>query len=146
MRKLTIKRTKSFVGCIAKMKVYIEDHVASELVICDVPCRKLGDLKNGEEATFEIGEEAAKVFVIADGVSKDYCNDLYELDDGQEDIYLTGKNHFNLASGNAFLFDNNHSQAALANRKKGKKKGIVYLIIAIVIGAIVGFMIPFILR
>ena len=143
MRKLTIKRTKTFVACLAKMKVYIEDHVSSEITISDVPCRKLGDLKNGEEKTFEIGNEAARVFVIADGLSKDYCNDFYELPDGSEDIVLTGKNRFNMATGNAFRFDNNESQAALENRKRGTNKGSIVMIVAIVVGAIIGFIICF---
>ena len=141
MRNLTIKRTKTFVACLAKMKVYIEDHSSSEITINDVPCRKLGELKNGEEKTFEIGDEAARVFVIADSLSKNYCNDFYELPDGHEDIVLSGKNCFNLASGNAFRFDNNDSQAALANRKRGTGQGVVVMIVAIVVGAILGFVI-----
>ena len=144
MRKLTIKRTKTFVACLAKMKVYIEDHSASEITISDVPCRKLGELKNGEEKTFEIGNEAARVFVIADQLSKDYCNDLYELPDGQEDIVLTGKNHFNMTTGNAFRFDNNDSHVAHANRERGKGKGRVSIIVAIIVGVIAGFMIALI--
>ena len=143
MRKLTIKRTKRFVACLMKMKVYIEDRSASEITINDIPCRKLGEIKNGEEKTFEIGEEAAKVFVIADTLSKNYCNDFYEIPEGQEDIFLTGKNHFNLANGNAFRFDNNPSASALANRKRGTNKGLVVLIVAIVVGAIIGFVIGF---
>ena len=49
MRNLTIVRRKSFVACLAKMKVYIEDPASNELVINKIPCRKLGELKNGEE-------------------------------------------------------------------------------------------------
>ena len=143
MRKLTIKRTKSFVACLMSMKVYIEDHSSSELVINDIPCRKLGDIKNGEEKTFEIGEEAARIFVIADKLSKDYCNDVYELPAGAEDISLTGKNQMNPANGNAFRFDNNNSEAAQANRKRGTNKGTIIMIVAIVVGAIVGFIIGF---
>ena len=143
MRKLTIKRTKTFVACLMKMKVYIEDHSAGEIVINDVPCRKLGDIKNGEEKTFEISESAAKVFVIADKLSKDYCNDFYQLPEGSEDIVLTGKNRFNLANGNAFRFDNNDNAAVAANRKRGSRIGMIVMIVAIVIGAIVGFLIGF---
>ena len=76
MRNLTIKRQKSFVACLGKMKVYIEDPMANDLVIKGVYCRKLGDLKNGEEKTFQIGDNAAKVFVIADALSKDFCNEF----------------------------------------------------------------------
>jgi hypothetical protein len=35
-------------------------------VINNIRCRKLGELKNNEEKTFEIDENQAKVFVIAD--------------------------------------------------------------------------------
>ena len=141
MRNLTIKRTKSFVACLAKMKIYIEDHSASEIVINDVPCRKLGDLKNGEEKTFEISEQSAKVFVIADKLSKNYCNEFYELPEGQEDITLSGKNHFNPANGNAFRFDNNNNEAVLANRKRSTRKGIVVLVVSIVVGFAIGYLI-----
>ena len=44
MRTLTIERKKSFVGCIAALKVYIEDPLAGELTINGVRCRKLGTL------------------------------------------------------------------------------------------------------
>ena len=144
MRKLTIKRNKTFVACLGKMKVYVEDHSSSELTISDVPCRKLGELKNGEEKTFEIGNEAAKIFVIADKLSKDYCNDLYELPEGDEDIVLTGKNRFNPATGNAFRFDNNDSHVVRSNRERGTGKGMIALIVAIVVGVIVGFLISII--
>ena len=86
MRKLTIKRNKSFVGCLGTMKIYIESAVGAECFINDVPCRKLGTLKNGEEKTFEIDNAAAKVFVIADQLSKKYCNEFYKLP-----LRLTGK-------------------------------------------------------
>lgn len=141
MRKLTIKRTKSFVGCLAKMKIYIEDNSSDEIIINDIHCRKLGDLKNGEEKTFEIEEQSAKVFVIADKLSKNYCSEFYELPDGKEDICLSGKNCFNPASGNAFRFDNNNSEAALENRKRGSSKGLVILIVAIIVGAAIGFLV-----
>ena len=41
MRKLTIKRQKSFVACLGKMKVYIEDAQSSELEIDGISYRKL---------------------------------------------------------------------------------------------------------
>ena len=140
MRNLTIKRKKKFVACLGKLKVYIEDFQRNELIISGIPCRKLGDLKNGEEKTFEIGENAAKVFVIADTLSKDYCTEFYQLSEGQDDIVLTGENYFNPANGNAFRFDNNNSAEVLAARKKGNKKGATVLIIAIIVGFVIGFI------
>ena len=138
MRNLTIKRTKSFVGCLVKLKIYIEDASVNELVINGTSCRKLGELKNDEEKTFEIGEEPAKVFVIADKLSKDYCNEFYQLSAGEEDVFLSGKCHLNPARGNAFLFDNNDSAEVMQLRKKGSKKGWLILCAALLFGCIVG--------
>lgn len=141
MRNLTIKRIKSFVGCLAKMKIYIEDHNSNEILINNTPCRKIGFLKNGEEKTFQIGEQKAKVFVIADKLSKNYCNEYYQLSEGQEDLFLSGKNKFNPANGNAFRFDNNESKEIITNRKKGTRKGLLILIIAAIVGAFAGYSI-----
>lgn len=139
MRNLTIKRTKSFVGCLGKMKVYIEDPLSSEMTINNTPCRKLGVLKNGEEKTFLIDENEAKVFVIADKLSKGFCNEYYKIPAGEEDVFLSGKNKFNPASGNAFRFDGITDEEILKNRKKGTKKGLVILVIAIIVGLLAGF-------
>ena len=136
MRNLTIKREKSFVGCLVKMKIYIEDPTSNEMLINDMPCRKIGDLKNGEEKTFQIDEQKAKIFVIAGNLSKSYCNEYYQLPEGQESIFLSGKNKFNPANGNAFRFDNNESEENIANRKRATRKGMLVLIPAIIVGAV----------
>ena len=54
MRNLTIKREKSFVGSLVKMKIYIEDLTSNEININNTPCRKIGELKNGEERTLNL--------------------------------------------------------------------------------------------
>ncbi len=141
MRNLTVKRTKSFVACVMTMKVYIEDPEAGDVTINQTPCRKLGDLKNGEEKTFPIDEQAAKVFVIADQLSKDYCNEYYDLPEGEEDVFLTGKNKLNPGAGNPFRFDSNDSAGIAENRKRGSRKGWVVFIGAVIVGLIVGFLI-----
>ena len=138
MRNLIVTRKKSFVGSLAKMKVYIEDPDSGDLAINNVPCRKLGTLKNGEKQTFAIEDGAAKVYVIADTLSKDYCNEFYELPEGQEDVELTGKNCYNPAAGNPFRFDNNPSAGAAQNRKRGTKVGLIVLVVALVVGAVIG--------
>ncbi len=139
MRQLTIRREKRFTACLAKMSVYIQDDNASELMIGDIPCRKLGVVANGKEATFSIGDEAARIYVIADKMSRGYCNDFYELPAGSEDVTLTGRNIFNPANGNAFRFDNNTSEAALENRRRANNRGLVVLLCAVAIGLGVGF-------
>lgn len=141
MRNLTIKREKSFVGSLAKMKVYVEDPTSNEICINDIPCRKIGDLKNGEEKTFQIDEQEVKVYVIADKLSKNYCNEFYQLSASQQDVFLSGKNKFNPANGNAFRFDNNESEETIASRKRGARKGLLILIVAIIVGAVFGYSI-----
>ncbi len=141
MRKLTIKREKRFVACLGKMKVYIEDGTANDIKINGVSCRKLGTLKNGEEKTFEISNEAAKVFVIFDKLSKGYCNDYYQLPSGEEDVILTGKNEYNPATGNAFRFDGVTDEEVLANRRKGTSRGIIVLAASVAICFMLGIFI-----
>ena len=140
MRNLTIKRTKSFVGCLAKLKVYVENP-SGDFTINNTLCSKLGELKNGEEKSFPVEEHALKVFVIADKLSKDYCNEFYQLSDGKEDVFLSGQNRFNPANGNAFRFDNNEGDAASTNRRRGTRIGLIILILAVIVGAVAGFLI-----
>lgn len=138
MRYLTITRKRRFVACLMKMKVYIEDPQSHELIINGFPCRKLGTLKNGRTATFPIGDQAARVFVIADKLSKGFCSDWYPLPAGTENVTLSGKNCFHPGAGNPFRFDGVTDPEVLANRKKGNGKGILFLIICCIIGAMIG--------
>ena len=138
MRRLTIRREKRFVGCLGTMKVYIEDPTANDMTINGCNCRKLGTLKNGQKKSFHISEDAARIFVIADKLSKDFCNEYYSLPAGQDDIELTGRNCFNPANGNAFRFDGVTDPAVLENRKRSTDKGVLILVIALVASIMVG--------
>lgn len=138
MRYLTIQRNKSFVACLMKMKVYVEDPVSSEIKIQGVGCRKIGELKNGEQQTFMISDEKLRIFVIADKLSKNYCSDFYEVPAGTENIFISGKCKYNPLSGNAFRFDGVPTEEMKYRRKKGLKKGIIVAIAAFVIGIIIG--------
>lgn len=139
MRNLTIKREKRFVACLMKMQVYVSDPQSTEIYINNMPCRKLGTLKNGEEKTFVIGNEDADIFVIADKLSKNFCNDVYHICAGEEDIFLSGRNRYNPATGNAFRFDGVTDETVLKNRKKGTRIGIIVLCIAALVGGIIGW-------
>ena len=105
MRNLTVRRNKTFVGCAAKIQIYIEDMNSTE-TIGGIPCRLLGVLKNGESATFPIEDSACKIIASFRGPGKNQFYDYYKLPEGTEDWYLSGKCQFNPGAGNAFLFDN----------------------------------------
>lgn len=123
------------------LKIYIEDPTSEEIVINGTPCRKLGTIKNGEEKTFQVEEDSLKVFVIADKLSKNYCNEFYQLPEGQEPISLSGKPRFNLFTGNAFRFDNNDNEAVEKNRKRGLKIGLIVFAVFVAVGAVAGYFI-----
>ena len=104
MRKLTIKRLNTFVGCGAKVKVYIEDKQNDELLIKGHFCRKIGEIRNNKELTVEIDENEHKIFVIFDILSKDSCCGVALVKEGTEDVILQGKCKFNPFLGNPFTF------------------------------------------
>ena len=140
MRNLTITRRKSLVGCAMKDQVYIRDELAYDIFIDGVPCRKIGNIKNGESKTFQIEEEEQQVFLIADKVSKDYCNATVTIPEGQEDIALSGIHKFYFGS-NPFRFDCVQlSEEQLAKQKKNNRKGAVIMIAASIIGLAIGLL------
>lgn len=138
MRTLTVTRGKTFVGCASKIRLYIEDYTAPEITVLDTPCRLLGTLKNNETQSFEITEEAVKIFAIADKVSKSYCNEFYPIPAGIDPVTLSGQCRYNPMNGNAFRFDGVTNEAVLANRRKNTKRGILVLVAAVVLGVVIG--------
>jgi hypothetical protein len=140
MRKLTISRKKSFVGCAGKLKVYITDPLHTELDICGEGCRKIGEIKNGQTESFEIDEREGRVFVIADKASRNWCNDSRPIPAGDEDIEFSGKCRYNPAVGNAFRFDGEADDIAIKNKKAGGRKGCLTTLIAIICGVIISII------
>ncbi|MBR0507643.1 MAG: hypothetical protein IJJ86_03445 [Clostridia bacterium] len=138
MRNVTIERKKSFVASLAKFRVFVEDAQAPDLMIQGVPCRKVGEMKNGETITFEVGEEATKLFVINGQTSQEFCAELYPLPAGNTDVYLSGACKLDPSAGNAFRFDGNDSEEAQQVRKNSKKKGVLTTIITVVLCVLFG--------
>ncbi len=141
MRKLTVKRRKTFVGCSSKVKIYIEDF-NGDTYINGIKCRLLGKLKNNECATYEIGNESYKLFAIYDNISKNYCNDYYTISAGASDVEVSGIAHLNPGGGNPFLFDGVTDEEALYNRSINSKRGIFILIGILVSAFLAGVAVP----
>lgn len=152
MRKLTVKREKSFVGCAAKMKIYIEDSNScderisvyskneyGEQVEEEICLSKLGEIKNGEELSFLIEGGERRLFVIADRLSKDFCNECYTLPQGEDDLYLSGKNLFDPLRGNPFRVNSDGSALRSSSRTGKKPHGVVVFIIFIILGFLLGY-------
>ncbi len=140
MRSLVIKREKSFVGCAGKYKVYMVDPSSNDLKIKKEPCKKLGVLKNGEEAVFQIPDEEVKIYIIAGQASKSYCNEMVILPAGQEDVYLLGKAKYNPFKGNPYRLSGPVSEETKKNRKGSNKIATFIMLGALIFGFVVGFI------
>ena len=134
MRRLWIKRHKAAAASLVAMKVYIEDPENGDTDINGVLCRKLGSVKNGKKVHFNIGEEALKVFVVADKVSRNVYNEFVQLPEGWEDVFLSGRNYLSPFSGNPFRFDGVQQEAVKENRKRVANAGKIILILAVLLG------------
>ena len=139
MRKVYLTRDKSFVGFLGKLNVYVEDNINPDTTIASIPCRHVCKIKNGETVSFDIGDDAVKVVVIADQLSKNYCNDYYQVPAGVGDVEIGGKCTYNPGAGNPFRFHGVTDEDALANRKRTGRKGIITTIIAVIVGLVIGF-------
>ena len=140
MRNLIIKREKSFVGFLSKARVYIQDELAGDTKINGDKCYKLGELKNGDEKSFVIGDEETKIYVIQEKFSRNICNEVCYIPSGTEDIYLMGECKYNPLGGNNFRFHGMSDPRVLANRKKTKRKLAVFFLLCAIIGFILGFI------
>ena len=74
MRKVYLTRDKSFVGCLGKLNVYVEDASNPETVISDIPCRKVCRIANGETVSFDIGEERISLVPLNSALRKTPAN------------------------------------------------------------------------
>ena len=122
MRQLTLKRNKSFVGCLQPLKVYIADE-DGDAEINETKCRMLGTVKNGEEKTFEITEEETRVFVIADQATKNACCASAPIPAGTDPVFFSGAPKFSPGTYNSFRFDGiEPDDFALMWQDTGRKK------------------------
>ncbi len=131
MRTITITRRKTSIACLATLKMYIEDP-AGDTMIDNVPCTKIGTIKNGATETFEIDAHERRIFAIFGKSSRNYCFDSYTIPAGEENVVIAGETEFNPATGNAFRFDGVADEMTSTGRKNGRKRGLAVLIVTLV--------------
>lgn len=121
MRKLTVKREKTFVASAMRVNLYIQDDLSNEVTADGLTFRKLGALKNAAECSFEIecgelvlfasvDDALAKAIKSGRGSPVDVSRTVMDkivIPAGREDIKISGKSTFNPLKGNPFLFDRN---------------------------------------
>lgn len=139
MRNLTIRRNKTYVACLVTDKVYVEDPASGDITVGGVPCRKIGELKNGEEKTFSLENEAVGVYIVSDMTTKDANFGYYPVPAGDEDVFLSGRHKMNPAAGNPFCFDGreNEDNERTREARKSMKRRFLYIVITT---AVMGFL------
>lgn len=147
MRNLTLKRNKAFVGSLLKADVYIQDNVFGNITVNSVRCRKIGELKNGQEKTFAIDDNEAMLFVISGKPRNNYSYNYYDIPEGNTDISLSGKNKMNYASEAYFSFDGNPTEETphrivqdTMDEAKRKKIIVITFVVLFIAIAIVVFI------
>ena len=88
MRKLVIIRKKDPVGAYTQMKVYTPDLENRDLDIFGTPCRKLGEVPNGETLEADIPDTLTRIYTLSSEMTLDLSCVLCELPAGEEDITL----------------------------------------------------------
>ena len=122
MRNLIISREDSALARDDEYLVYIEDYAIPECKVDGLPVRKLGTIKNGEIARFRIADHEAKVFVVKNKFTRNYSNACYHVDEGNTDVFLSGKCTKKLLKFNPFCFENGDSPEVEQFRSKIKRK------------------------
>ena len=138
MRNLTIKREKAFAASAIPQLVYVEDPTHPELTIRQVPCRLIGLIRNGETKTFEIGNEACRIFVIADKRTCNFSNGFLALPAGEEDLFFTGVCELTATNGTPFRFMSDPESELPKLRKKSRRAMIVTYLIFFCLSVAVG--------
>ena len=107
MRNLIIRRNKAFFGRDQSYCVYISDPINGDFNIGSIPCRLLGRLANGELASFFIGEDTARLFIVPENYSEEICCEYCVLPAGDQPITLHGKCIADKKNGHPFHFFGN---------------------------------------
>ncbi len=108
MRRLTVLREKTMVASISTVELYITCSTvgdeSEEVIVGGEQCKKLGELNDGEEKTFMIGEESAKLFAVYK--YNLLCNvwDEIKIPEGTQGLRICGKSRFAPFVGNPFNF------------------------------------------
>lgn len=122
MRYLTLQRIKSAIDFFVTIKVYIEDPTSNEILIQGVSCRKIGEIKNGEQQSFMIGDEKLRIYIMSMKIDKNICPDFYEIPAGTENIFLTCKFIWHPILDDICRFEGVPTEEMKYHRKQNLKK------------------------
>ena len=99
MRKLTVKRKWSLVECASRIRLYIQ--CPADIASCTIGDKFYREypLKNGKSVTADILDEPTGILIESSTMQT-----FYTVPEGNVDLTLIAKPHYNLAQGNPFTF------------------------------------------
>ena len=141
MRTLTIKRHNSVVSTTKSAKIYVDNSSTVDLVINGIPCRKIGEVKNGEEQSFLISEnEQGKVFIVNDDKQTE-TKCVWDIAAGYDSVYLTCKAVKDSAGKSVFVFDSaTDGDGDIESEKDNSKQRLKNIIIAVSFCALIALV------
>ncbi len=111
MRKITINRKKSLIGCIGTVLIYTIDKIQfdklieEEKEITKDQCFFVGSVKNGSSLKSEITYNEIVILSAYDDLGLFKVHSAKIIPEGKEEIILNGKVKFNPMCGNPFVFE-----------------------------------------
>ena len=118
MRQLTIRRESARTNKRKTDQVYIADPQYGTVPIDNMMCSKLGELRNGEQQTFPIGEGPVRIFVNGGKKPAAKKGDSVWIPAGTEDLFLSGIHSFTLSTNGWFRFVTDTSPETMKKRKR----------------------------
>ena len=111
MRKITVNRKKSLIGCTGTVLIYTIDRIQFDKIIEEEKeitkdqCVFVGSIKNGSDLKFEITNNEIVILSAYDNLRLFWVHGAIIIPEGKEEIILNGKVKFNPALGNPFVFE-----------------------------------------
>ena len=111
MRKITISRKKSFIGCTGTVLIYtidkmqFDESIEEEKEITKDKCDFVGSIKNGSSLTAEITDNEIVILSAYDNLGLFKVHSAILIPEGKEKVVLYGKVKFDPARGNPFAFE-----------------------------------------
>ena len=111
MRKITVNRKQSLIGCTGTVLIYTIDKMQFDKIIEEEKditidqCVFVGSIKNRSYLKFEITYDEIVIFSAYDNLGLFKVHSAIIIPEGKEEIILNGKVKFNPARGNPFVFE-----------------------------------------
>jgi hypothetical protein len=101
MRKLILRRKKTLVATLVKLRVFIE-HVSGDLEINGVRYKEIGLLKSGSMGEYEIPNGNVHIAVVSSKINPWLYNTCYRIPAGEGTVELYASPELSPMKGNPF--------------------------------------------